>query len=110
MNGEGAADEEDFAGFYVRNEETFHAIVSMFVKLDPSNPKSEVSQVDVEKCINALENESSDEEIVTEKFSWAEGAGAYSTLLKFAKIRPCYSAQEVMQLHILHSTFQRKRK
>jgi hypothetical protein len=24
MTAEGASDEEDFAGFYVRNEETFH--------------------------------------------------------------------------------------
>jgi hypothetical protein len=60
---------------------------------------------------NTLENESSDEEIVTEKISWAEGAGACSTLLKFAKRRPRYLAQEVvMQLHILLSTFQQKRK
>ena len=37
-----------------------------------------------------LENESSEEEIVTEKISWAEGAEACSTLLKFDKRRPCY--------------------
>jgi hypothetical protein len=47
-----------------------------------------------------LENESSEEEIVTEKISWAKAADAYSTLLKFANRRPYYSAQEVMQLHI----------
>lgn len=34
---------------------------------------------------NTLENESSDEEDVKEKISSAEGAGACSTLLKFAK-------------------------
>jgi len=48
MTAEGASD-EDFAGFYVRNEETFEEIVSMFVKWDPSNPEFEVSQVDVEE-------------------------------------------------------------
>jgi hypothetical protein len=31
-----------------------------------------------------LANESSEEEIVTEKISWAKPADAYSTLLKFA--------------------------
>jgi hypothetical protein len=39
--------------FYVRNKETFNEIVSVFVKLDPSNPKFEASQVDVEEWINA---------------------------------------------------------
>jgi hypothetical protein len=53
MTAESASDEEDFEGFYVRNEETFHEIVSMFVKWDPSNPEFEVSQEDVEECINA---------------------------------------------------------
>ena len=52
-----------------------------------------------------LENESSDEEIVTEQNSWVKAANSYSTLLKFAKSQPCISAQEVIQLHILHSTF-----
>jgi len=53
MTAEGATDEEDFAGFYVRNKETFHEIVSTFVKMDPSNPKFAVSHVDVEQWINA---------------------------------------------------------
>ena len=44
------------------------------------------------------------------KISWAKAADAYSTLLKFVKSWSCYSAQEVMQLHILHSTFLQKRK
>ena len=39
MTADGASDEEDFAGFYVRNKETFHEIVSMFVKLEPTNPE-----------------------------------------------------------------------
>lgn len=47
-----------------------------------------------------LENESSEERIVTEEISWAKNADAYSTLLKSANSRPCYSAQEVMHLHI----------
>ena len=36
MTTEVTSDEEDFAGFYVRNEETIHEIVSMFVQLGPS--------------------------------------------------------------------------
>jgi hypothetical protein len=52
-----------------------------------------------------LENESFGEEIVREKISWAKAAVSYSALLKFAKSQPCISAQEEMQLHILHSTF-----
>jgi hypothetical protein len=47
-----------------------------------------------------LENESSGEEIVREKISWAKAALSYSTLLKFAKSQPCISTQEEMQLHI----------
>jgi len=96
-----------------------------------------VSQVDVEECINSAqrivvsrtiavgdlinavmkpdsesktpENKSSDEEIVTERISWAKAADTYFTLLKVAENRPFYSAQEVMQLLILHCTFLHKR-
>jgi hypothetical protein len=110
----------------------------MFEKLDPSNPECEGSQVDVEEWINeykgivvsctiaiedlinaimnpdseskTCENKSSEEEIVTEKVSWIKAANMCSTLKTFAKSWPCYSAQEVMQLHILHSTFLQKSK
>jgi hypothetical protein len=57
-----------------------------------------------------LNNASSDEEIAIDKISWAKAADAYSTVLKFVKSWPCYSAQEVIQLHILHSTFSAKTK
>jgi hypothetical protein len=57
-----------------------------------------------------LDHESSDEDIVTEKISWAKPAGAYTTFLKSAGIRPCYSTQEVAQLHILYFTFLREQK
>jgi hypothetical protein len=53
-----------------------------------------------------LENQSSDKETVPVKISKA--AELYSTLLKFTKSQPSYLAQEVMQLHILLSTFLRK--
>jgi len=53
MTTEGTSDEEDFVGFYIRNEETIHEKVSMFVKLGPSNPKFEVIPVDVEEWINS---------------------------------------------------------
>jgi len=56
-----------------------------------------------------LENESSDE-VITERISCAKPANTYSTLLKFSENWPCYLAQEVMQLHILHSTFLQKQK
>lgn len=52
-----------------------------------------------------LKNESSDEEIITEKISWAEAADSYSTLLKFAKSQPCIAAQEIIQLPISYSNF-----
>lgn len=85
-----------------------------------------VSQVDVGESIDVgkwmvvsrttayedskiLEKESSDEEITTEKISWAKAANANSALLNFAKSQQYYS-QEVMQLHIFHSTFMQKRK
>jgi hypothetical protein len=45
-----------------------------------------------------LDNASSDE-IAIEKISWDKAADAYCTLLKFVNCWPCYSAQEVMQLH-----------
>jgi len=56
-----------------------------------------------------LGNSSSDEEVAREKIS-AKAADACSARLKFVKSWPCYSAQEVMQLHILHSTFLQKQK
>lgn len=101
-------DEEDLAGVYVRHKDTVHELVSMFEKLDPSNPECGVSQADVEEWIDAhkrtvvsrtradedimnavmnpcskskiIDNEFSDEEIATEKISWAKAADAYSTL------------------------------
>jgi hypothetical protein len=138
MAGEGASDEEDFAGFSIRNKDTVHEMVSLYKKLNPSNPEFEVSQVDVEVWTDAgkgsavsrtvadvdlfnaflspfseskiLDNESSNEEIATEKISWAKASDAYSTLLKFSKSRPCCLAQEVRQLRILHFTFLPNRK
>jgi len=52
-----------------------------------------------------LQNESSDEKIITEKISWAKAADSYSALLKFAKTQPCITAQEIIQLPISHSAF-----
>jgi len=52
-----------------------------------------------------VENESSDEKIITEKISWAKAADSYSTLLKFAKSQPWFAAQEIIQLPISHSAF-----
>jgi len=52
-----------------------------------------------------LQNESSDEKIITKKISWAKAADSYSTLLKFAKNQPCVAAQEIIQLPISHSAF-----
>jgi hypothetical protein len=51
MTVEGASDEEDFTGFNVCNKG--HKMVSMFEKMDSSNPICEVSQVDVEEWIDA---------------------------------------------------------
>ncbi|XP_038601920.1 jerky protein homolog [Tachyglossus aculeatus] len=39
----------------------------------------------------------------------SEAASAFGTLVKFAERQPCYSAQEVLQLHVLHSAFMQKR-
>jgi len=52
-----------------------------------------------------LDDESSNEEIATEKISWDKSSDTYSTRLKFAKNRACYLVQEVRQLHILHFAF-----
>ena len=57
-----------------------------------------------------VDDESSGEEIATEKISLAKAADAYSTLLTVAKSRPCYSAQGEMQLRVLHSAFFSKTK
>ena len=56
-----------------------------------------------------VDDESSGEEIATEKISWTTADDAFYTLTTFAKNRPCYSAQREMQLHILYSTFLQKR-
>lgn len=116
MVGVDASDEEDFAGFNIRNKDTVHEMVSLCEQLNPSNPECEVSQVDVEVWTDAgkgtavsstvadvdlintflspdseskiLDNESSNEETATEKISWAKPSDAYPTLPKFAKSRP----------------------
>jgi hypothetical protein len=134
MIAEDTLSEGDFTEFNVRNKDTIHEMVSMSEKNYTSNPKSEVSQEDVEEWSDAdkgilvsctiavedlsnavinptseskpLENVTSDKENVPVKISKA--AEMYSTLLKFIKSQPFSSAQEVMQLHILHSTFVRK--
>jgi hypothetical protein len=126
MAGEGASDE--FVGFNIRNKDTVHEMESMFEKRNPSNPEREASQVDVEvwtdvgdgDVVNVimspdsgrkiLGNESSIEQIATGNIYWVKAAKAYSTLLKFANSRPCYWAQEVMQVHILYSPFMPNRK
>jgi len=59
MIAKGALDEEGFMGFNVHNRDTVHEKVLMFVKLDPSNPEREVSQVDVAECINAAKRDCS---------------------------------------------------
>ena len=138
MAGKGASDEKDFTGCNIRNKDTIHEMVSLYEKLNPSKPECEVSQVNVEVWTDAgkgsavsrtvadvdstnafmspdsgskiLDNESSNEEIATEKISWAKASDTYSTLVKFAKSRPCYLAQEVRQLHILHSNLLQNRK
>ena len=53
MTGEGASGEEDFAGFNIHNKDACHETVSMFEKLNTSNPECEVSQVDVEVWTDA---------------------------------------------------------
>jgi hypothetical protein len=120
MIAEDALNKGDFTGFAVRNKDTIHEMVSMSEKMDPSNPKSEVSHEDVEEWGNAdkgilvsctiatedlinavmnptseskpLENLSSDKENVPVKIS--EAAEMYSTLLKFTKSQPFFSAQK----------------
>jgi len=49
MIAEDALSEGDFTEFNVRNKDTIHEVVSMSEKMDLSNPKSEVSQEDVEE-------------------------------------------------------------
>uniref|UniRef100_A0A7M4F3T4 DDE-1 domain-containing protein n=1 Tax=Crocodylus porosus TaxID=8502 RepID=A0A7M4F3T4_CROPO len=44
-----------------------------------------------------------------EKISWANAASCLDNFIKFAERQSCYSAQEVMQLHIIHSNFMQKR-
>jgi len=61
--------------------------------------------MDTDSENETLENESSDEEIITQKISWAKAADSYSTLLKSAKSQPCIAAQEIIQLPISHSAF-----
>jgi hypothetical protein len=53
MIAKGALDEEGFMGFNVHNRHSVHGKVLMFEKLDLSNPECDMSQVDVEECINA---------------------------------------------------------
>ena len=104
-------------------------MVSMFEKLDSSNPECEVSQVDVEEWIDVvkvievqraiadgdlinavmnpdsesktLANKSSHEEIITDKISWSKAANMYCTTLKLDESQSCYSTGS----NALHSTF-----
>ncbi|GCC36032.1 hypothetical protein chiPu_0014523 [Chiloscyllium punctatum] len=50
-----------------------------------------------------------DEELHEVRVSWAKAAEAFQVLLKFAETQNCYTAQEVIRLHLLHSTFLQKK-
>jgi hypothetical protein len=55
MISEDALYEEGFVGFNVCNKGAVHEVVSMFEKLDHSNPERETSWIDVEEWIDADE-------------------------------------------------------
>uniref|UniRef100_A0A452ICH1 Uncharacterized protein n=1 Tax=Gopherus agassizii TaxID=38772 RepID=A0A452ICH1_9SAUR len=87
-----------------------------------NKPDKEVEMVhtvtDTEIIENVLNPETSkdtdrdsEEEDFSEedKITLGKASSVFDTIIKFAERQPCYTAQEVMQLHVLCSTFMQKR-
>ncbi|CAM5080957.1 unnamed protein product [Natator depressus] len=138
MFAEVSSDEDEFEGFKVRvRKNTLAQILEMVKDTPPSHPINKLHESELEEWVEAdkevevthtvtdteiIENvlktekskdtdKDSEEEDFSEedKITWGKAASAFDTIIKFAERQPCYTAQEVMQLHILHSTFMQKR-
>uniref|UniRef100_A0A8C0JEN1 Uncharacterized protein n=1 Tax=Chelonoidis abingdonii TaxID=106734 RepID=A0A8C0JEN1_CHEAB len=78
----------------------------MFAEVSSDEDEFEGFKVRVRKnTLSGLKLTRSEED----KITWGKAASAFDTIITFAERQPCYTAQEVMQLHILHSTFMQKR-
>ncbi|GBM02529.1 Jerky [Araneus ventricosus] len=62
-----------------------------------------------EEEINDISSESDDEKSSEEKISWGEAEKSLSTFLQFCEKNAHYSAQEVMELHLIKERFMKKR-
>nr|XP_014431724.1 jerky protein homolog [Pelodiscus sinensis] len=138
MSTEVSSDEDEDEGFKVRvGKNTSPQILERVKDIPSSHPinklhESEIEEwvetdkevevtqtvTDTERIENVFNSEKSkdtdkgsEEEDFSEedKITWEKAASAFDTIIKFAERQPCYTAQDVMQLHILHSTFMQKR-
>ncbi|XP_064419100.1 jerky protein homolog [Latimeria chalumnae] len=133
-----SSDEEEFEGFNVKKKKnTIAEILDVVHNVPSTNPVQNLSENDIEEWVEAdkevevthvisdveiidsvvnpekpkeSDKDSEEEDFSEEaKITWANAASAFDTLIKFAERQHCYSAQEVMQLHILQSNFLQKR-
>ncbi|XP_005302607.2 jerky protein homolog [Chrysemys picta bellii] len=138
MFAEVSSDEDEFEGFKVRvRKNTFAQILEMVKDTPSSHPINKLHESELEEWVEAdkgvevthtvvdteiietvlntekskdTDKDSEEDDFSEEdKITWGEAASAFDTIIKFAERQPCYTAQEVMQLHMLHSTFMQKR-
>ncbi|GBO40567.1 hypothetical protein AVEN_5401-1 [Araneus ventricosus] len=62
-----------------------------------------------EEETNDISSESDGEKSSEEKISWGEAEKSLSTFLQFCEKNAQYSAQEVMELHLIKESFMKKR-
>ncbi|XP_025050506.1 jerky protein homolog [Alligator sinensis] len=136
MFAEGSSDEGDLEGFNVKRRKNTIAQILEVVKDAPStDPVNKLEGSEIEEWVEAdkevehvfndaeiikcvvnpekskvTEKDSEEEDFSEEKkISWASAASHIDNFIKFAERQSCYSAQEVMQLHIIHSDFMQKK-
>uniref|UniRef100_A0A8C0IT06 HTH CENPB-type domain-containing protein n=1 Tax=Chelonoidis abingdonii TaxID=106734 RepID=A0A8C0IT06_CHEAB len=115
---------EEFEGFKVKvRKNTLAQILEMVKDTPSSHPINKLHEMihtvtDTEIIENVLNPETSkntdrdsEEEDFSEedKITLRKASSVFDTIIKFAERQPCYTAQEVMQLHVLRSTFMQKR-
>uniref|UniRef100_A0A7M4FQZ8 DDE-1 domain-containing protein n=1 Tax=Crocodylus porosus TaxID=8502 RepID=A0A7M4FQZ8_CROPO len=138
MFGEGSSDEEEFAGFSVRQkEESLKEILDVLQNADSTNPLTKLKDTEFEEWVNidqdldvaqtltdaeiiekvvhpdrstAPEQDSEEDHSEETKVAWATAAQCLETFLKCAEQQSSYSAQEVMQLHVVHNNYLKKSK
>ncbi|XP_036598039.1 jerky protein homolog [Trichosurus vulpecula] len=137
MFAEVSSDEEELDRFRVRPPNNTLVQILEMVKDPPSPPVNKLNKSEGDEWADAdqegeVSQGVSDTEIVEtvwnpdngtdsekdsdgedfregEKTSWEKAASSFDSIISFAEKQPCFTNQEIMQLHMLHAIFMRQR-